>query len=126
MYLHQQEYTQSMRCTLPLKYVLYLLLRYDLRPYTNTSTHRLATQDILVCSGIRRRLSEPTTRTRTQHQLVEYVRDAHWGAHINILLTNIMLSPTHPMTQANNPLWMPSLIIVSEQEDLYTLTYSLT
>ena len=43
-----------------------------------------------------------------------------------ILLTNIMLSPTHPMTQANNSLWMPSLIIVSEQEDLYTLTYSLT
>ena len=112
-----------MRCTLPLKYVYYLLLLYDPSHYTKTSTHRLATP---VCSGIRKTLSEPTTRIRTQHQLEEYVRDAHWGAHINILLTNIMLSPTHPMTQANNSLWMPSLIIVSEQEDLYTLTYSLT
>ena len=40
--------------------------------------------------------------------------------------TNQHQYPTHPMTQANNSLWMPSLIIVSEQDDLYTLTYSLT
>ena len=66
-----------MRCTLSLKYVYYLLLRYDPSPYTKTSTHRLATQDTSVCSGIRRTLSEPTTRTRTQHQLEESVRDAH-------------------------------------------------
>ena len=112
-----------MRCTLPLKYVLYLLLLYDPSHYTKTSTHQLVIQATLVCNGIRRTPSEPTRRTRTLHQLEEYVKDAHWGVHISILL---LLSPTHPMTQANNSLWMPSLIIVSEQEDLYTLTYSLT
>ena len=37
----------------------------------------------------------------------------------SILLTNIMLSPTHPMTQVNNSLWMPSLIIVVQS---YILT----
>ena len=100
-YHHQQEYTQRMRSTLLLKYVYYLLLRYDPSPYMKTSTHRLATQDTPVCSGIRRRLSEPTTRTRTQHQLEESVRDAHWGAHTS---KSIMLSPTHHMTQANNSL----------------------
>ena len=30
---HQQEYTQRMKCTLPLKYVYYLLLRYNPSPY---------------------------------------------------------------------------------------------
>ena len=53
-----------MRCTLPLRYVLYLLLLYDPSRYTKTSTHQLAIQDTPVYNGIRRTLSEPTTRNK--------------------------------------------------------------
>ena len=109
---------------LPLKYVYFLLLLYDPSPRIDwpPRIHRYAVASKeKYRSQLHGQGHSISSRNMSGMRIGERTSVSN-----SIQQTNIMLSPTHPMTQDNNSLWMPSPIIVSEQKDLYTRTYSLT